>query len=188
MQGMSTKTPPTDFRPPMPEMLAESGYSDATRDALMDLDTSMFHWHRKLVKGELTAALLAEAGVDLELVAFQGLVAIKRIEAGIGREAAAQPTIGILAQELAIDPSRASRIAADLIARGMVRREAAQDDGRKSVLALTHAGQATFRKIWLRRWERMLGLFSDWSEEEITQFSKLFGRYVDGVIGPTAKP
>lgn len=184
---MSTPSNPS-FRPPMPEILAESGYTPSTRDALMELDIALFNWHRKLVKGDLTAELLAEAGVDLEVVLFQGLMAIKRITHGMGREAPAEPTIGMVAQDMAIDPSRASRIASDLIARGLVKREAAQEDGRKSVLTLTETGHATFLKIRDRRWARMLDLFSAWSEEEISQFSTLFSRYVDGVMGEWPKP
>lgn len=165
----------------MSEVLAASSYSEQAREALMSLDAAMFHWHRQIVKGKMMSELLAQAGVELEPALFQGLMAITRISQGIGRDAPEQPTIGMLAEDMSIDPSRASRIASDLIARGLVAREAAQDDGRKSVLVLTGEGRALFQTIREHRWKRMLGAFEGWEEADIEAFSHLFGRYIEGM-------
>jgi DNA-binding MarR family transcriptional regulator len=89
--------------------------------------------------------------------------------------------VGLLAEELDIDPSRASRIASDLIARGYVRREAAQDDGRKSILVLTDAAWAVLGQMREQKWSKMSALFEGWSEDEILAFSRLFLRYIDGI-------
>ncbi|MGH1368717.1 MAG: MarR family winged helix-turn-helix transcriptional regulator [Maritimibacter sp.] len=171
------------YRTPMPDILSKSGYSAQARDALMDLDAALFQWHRALVKGKFTGELLAETGVDLEPALFQGLMAITRISFGIGREAPEAPTIGMLAEEMSIDPSRASRIASDLISRALVVREAAQDDGRKSVLVLTPEGKALFSKVREHRWKRMLTAFESWDESDIETFSRLFSRYAVGLQG-----
>ena len=83
-------------------------------------------------------------------------------------------------------PSRASRIASELIGGGYLERGAAQDDGRKSVLLLTEKGRKAFLTVRDLRWQRMVSLFSDWSETDIETFSDLFGRYVEGVMGVRA--
>ena len=90
-------------------------------------------------------------------------------------------TVGLLAEEMDIDPSRASRIASDLIGRGFVRREAAQDDGRKSILVLTDAAWKVLGRVSDQKWSKMGAIFEGWSEDEITTFSRLFLRYIDGI-------
>ena len=77
-----------------------------------------------------------------------------------------------------IDPSRASRVASDLIAKGLVRREAAQDDGRKSILVLTDAAVALFRSYKELKWAKVIEVYRDWNAEDIATFSRLLGRYV----------
>ncbi|WP_210530299.1 MarR family winged helix-turn-helix transcriptional regulator [Rubellimicrobium arenae] len=157
------------------------GRSPEAAEALVQLDRALFLWHRRLLKGEIQGRLLAELGLDLELTQFHGLTAITRIQNGIGRDRGEPATIGLLAEEMNLDPSRASRIAADLIARGYVTRAAAQDDGRKSVLLLTdraHEVLARFREL---KWAKLMDIFADWSDEDVAIFSRLFGRYADGL-------
>ncbi|WP_408907435.1 MarR family transcriptional regulator [Streptomyces albidoflavus] len=43
-------------------------------------------------------------------------------------------TVGFFADRLAVDPSRASRIVAEAVKSGFVRRVASQEDGRRSCL------------------------------------------------------
>ncbi|WP_298493726.1 MarR family winged helix-turn-helix transcriptional regulator [uncultured Maritimibacter sp.] len=166
----------------MAPTLVAAPFSDAAKDALMELDGALFLWHRMLHKGELTGRLIAQSGIDLDPAIFQGLIAVVRITHGVGREAAAEPTVGMIAEEMSIDPSRASRIASELIAGGYLTRGAAQDDGRKSVLLLTEKGHDAFFTVRDLRWQRMVTLFSGWSETDIETFSDLFGRYVEGVM------
>jgi DNA-binding MarR family transcriptional regulator len=174
----------TPFKPfPIAPPLATSDFSDEAKQALMELDAAMFQWHRKLAKGELTGRLLAETDLDLEPALFQALMAVMRITHGVGRDVAQEPTVGLVAEEMSIDPSRASRIASDLIGRGFIRRAAAQDDGRKSVLLLTTKGRTAFETIRDLRWSHMVDMFSDWSEADIELFWHLFGRYVTGFLG-----
>lgn len=185
MQLMDTRhpkrlTPPPRFHDGLHERLAEAGHSPEAAAALIDVDTAAFQWHRMAVKGEVPGRLLAELRLDLELSQFFSLTAILRIQAGIGR--IAEPaTIGLLAEEMNIDPSRASRIASDLIARGYLRREAAQEDGRKSILTLTPKADAAFTAYRDLKWRKLVQVFAGWTEDEILAFSTLFGRYTDGL-------
>ncbi len=161
------------------DRLAALGMSASGRQALLDLDAALFVWHRLAARGEVPRKLLAEIGIDLELSQFHSLTAILRIQNGVGRDHPEPATIGLLAEELTLDPSRASRIASDLIAAGYLRREAAQDDGRKSVLVLTGKAQRIFMAFRDLRFEKVLEIFEGWTDEEVTQFSGLFIRYVE---------
>lgn len=174
---------PVRFDLPEPQRLAESAFSPDTRAALLALEEAMFHWHRQVLKGELTGRLLAETAFDLEPALFQGLTAIARVQKGAGRDAPAQPTVGMLAEEMAVDPSRASRIASTLIERGYIARAAAQEDGRKSVLWLTEKGRGALVELRDRKWARLMEVFGGWSEADIACFSRLFERYSAEVMG-----
>lgn len=165
-----------------PDLLEDSGLSPLSQEALLDLEQTFFQWHRRVLKGELTGRLLAESGHQVEPGQFHGLTAVARIAAGIGRDAPTDPTVGLLAEEMAIDPSRASRVASDLIAQGFVRREAAQDDGRKTVLCLTPEGRAVLEDMRDRKWRHFVRVFSRWDEDEIACFARLFTRYAEDIM------
>lgn len=160
--------------------LATDGFAPEIVKALLDLDSGVFQWHRLVMKGEVLGKLIEELGLDLDLSHFYAMTAILRLQNGFGSEAA-QVTVGLLAEEMDIDPSRASRIASDLIGRGFVRREAAQDDGRKSILVLTDAAWKVLGQVSDQKWSKMGAIFEGWSEDEITTFSRLFLRYIDGI-------
>lgn len=172
------------YRDIVDEHLRNSRVPAGAGEALVMLDQTLFQMSRQVLKGDLVAAFLRQEDCGLEPAVFQGLAAVVRVANGVGRPAPAQPTVGSLAEELNIDPSRASRIAAALIEKGYVRRAAAQDDGRKSVLEITARGGALLQAFFRFKWQRLVGIFEDWSEEEITTFSRLLGRYA-GSLTPT---
>ena len=147
----------------------------------MSFDRTLFAWHRKLMKGELAGRLIAELDLDLELAQFYALTAIVRIQGGLGGKPREHATIGLLAEEMNLHPSRASRIATDLIARGYLVREAAQDDGRKTVLVLTEKAASALARVRERKWAKMADIFAGWSDEEIGTLSRLFARYAESV-------
>lgn len=172
---------PEGYQKDLRERLEREGHSGASIEALLALDAEMFVWHRRMAKGELAGRLLADLDIDLEVAQFHALTAIGRIENGLGRERAAPATVGLLAGEMAIDPSRASRLATGLIEQGWLRREAAQEDGRKIVLVLTDKARAMFRAFRAAKWARLQQVFSDWSDADIATFSRLFVRYSEAL-------
>lgn len=162
---------------PTPDALSSAGLSVQAVDALLALDAAMFQWMRAVMRGEMPAHILAELNSDLDLSQFQALTAVTRLRCGIGRPAPTEATIGLLAEEMHIDPSRASRIATDLIDRGMLRREVSQADGRRAVLALTDAATqvlAGFREL---KWAKQMAFLKNWPEADILRLSDLFTRY-----------
>lgn len=161
--------------------LKAAGYSPHAVQALIDLDIENFNFMRRIMKGEVPQALLEELDAGLEASQFHALSAILRIRGGFGRPAPQEPTVGLLADELFLDPSRASRIAADLVDRGLVTRAASQEDGRKSILVPTEKAETLMAAFLEAKWKRTIRLFADWSEEDIQTFSRLFARYSEGM-------
>lgn len=178
---MTKASAPHNFHQGLAERLAGIGMTEPASSALLDLDTALFLWHRMAAKGEVPGRIIAELGLDLELTQFSALTAILRVENGVGRDRPQPPTIGLMAEEMAIDPSRASRIASELIQRGYLRRESVQEDGRKSVLVLTDKAVSAFAAFRERKWDRMIEVFGAWPEADLITFSTLFSRYSDGM-------
>jgi DNA-binding MarR family transcriptional regulator len=161
--------------------LLDAGFSEDAAIALMSLDADMFHHVRRVMKGDVPQSLLDELGTDLETTQFHALSALTRIRNGYGRPNAEEPTVGLLAEELAVDPSRASRIASDLVERGYLARAVSQADGRRSVLELTPKADALFAAFHRAKWQRSMRMYQGWSTADIVAFARLFAKYRDGM-------
>ncbi len=163
------------------ETLQAAGFSDKVSQALLALEADQFHFVRRVMKGDIPQKLMDDLGAGLEATQFHALSAIVRLQCGQGRGPASEPTVGLLAQEMAVDPSRASRIAADLVDRGYLRRDVSQQDGRRSVLALTDLALALFDGFRAAKWQHTMRLFKGWTEQDILDFTRLFGAYIEGM-------
>ena len=158
-----------------------AGFSQMSATALMTFDADHFTLVRRVTKGDVPQSLMEELDSGVEATHFHALSAILRIQCGYGRSSAHEVTVGLLAEELNLDPSRASRIAADLVERGLLARAVSQEDGRRSVLVPTAAAGALMEAFMQAKWRRMVKLFSTWSEADIVAFAALFGRYNAGM-------
>lgn len=159
------------------EILGSAGRSERALSDLRRVDGALFQFQRRAIKAEFARAIIARLGLDLELAQFHGLTAIARMQLGFGGTRIREVTIGDLAEELAIDPSRASRIAGHLIGQGYVRRTVSQGDGRKSILVLSPAGETTIVTIGRYKWRLLAEGLAGWSDDEIATFADLFSRY-----------
>ena len=176
-----TRKAPTFPQERIRQSLEQAGFSGEAALALLALDADMFHHVRRVMKGDLPQNLIAELGAGLEITLFHALSAILRIQHGKGRAAPQEATIGLLAEEMNLDPSRASRIAADLVDRGYVTRAVSQEDGRRSVLVTTDTARDLMHGFWHAKWQRTTKLFAAWPEADILEFARLFGTYVEGM-------
>ena len=161
--------------------IAAAGFSDPAASALLAFDADHFLFVRRVMKGDVPHNLMEELQSGVEAAHFHALSAIFRIQNGYGRPRAQEVTVGLLAEELNLDPSRASRIAADLVDRGLLERAVSQEDGRRSVLVPTDAAGALLEAFLRAKWQRTMKLFATWSEEDIVTFSQLFARYSEGM-------
>lgn len=154
-------------------------FSDQALDALITIDSTTFTWRRRMFKNGLVANVLEKLNVDLERSEFEALTAIVHIKSGVGTRKRQEATIGDVAEELNIDPSRASRLVTALVAKGFLRRTASQDDGRKSVLVHTEASEALLRAFMTIKWRMIFTGFSGWPEAELIHYAELFARHLE---------
>ena len=178
---MSSPKPPKRHHERVKETLETAGFSEDAAIALLSLDADQFHYMRRVMKGDVPQSLMQELDAGLEATQFQALTAILRIQNGYGRAVPQEVTVGLLAEEMNLDPSRASRIAADLVERGLIARAVSQVDGRRSVLVATEAATGLIEAFLRAKWQRTMRLFESWPEDDIVTFARLFGRYVDGM-------
>ena len=162
----------------VPQLLEEKGFSSEEVEALLGFDMAMFQWRRIAEKGDFKGRVLDDLDDKLDPAVMQGLLSVAQIAGGIGRARAEPPTIGLVAELMQVDPSRASRIVAALVEKGYVERQAAQDDARKSVLALTPKARDFLGAFTRAKWGIMAEIFEGWDGAEVTEFTRLFTRYV----------
>ncbi len=83
-----------------------------------------------------------------------------------------------LAGAVYTDPSTVSRHVSTLVAAGLVERAPDPEDGRASVLVLTAAGRARVEELRHSRNGRFHTITADWTDDELTLFATLLGRFV----------
>lgn len=149
---------------------------DRTTDdpVLVAIETAMVRIRRSVMRRRL-AYQARKSGDHIDPMQF---AAVDAVEAGPDPDQG-DVTIGVVAQRLSLDPSRASRLVAAAIRAGYLERRASQQDGRRVGLALTPSGQALVeRKHQLRRAlaERMM---TGWSQRDRQDFARLFARFTE---------
>ena len=94
-------------------------------------------------------------------------------------EAGGALTVGDVAKQLAVSPSVGSRMVSDCIEAEIVRRGAAQDDGRKSVLELTDKGKRLRDQLQRQYRQAFEQITHDWPDGERLEFARLLVKYSD---------
>ena len=87
-------------------------------------------------------------------------------------------TVTGIAERLRMDQPRVSRLVADAIGNGLLERRADQHDGRRSLLALTEAGDGVLAGIRRNRHFQFKQAMADWSDSERVTFADLLTRFV----------
>ncbi|MEU3011567.1 MarR family winged helix-turn-helix transcriptional regulator [Nocardia asteroides] len=93
-------------------------------------------------------------------------------------EDATEPTVSTVAAALAVDQPRASKLVAGAVAAGLLRREADQADGRRSLLVLTAHGRDLLDRAHDRRRGAFDRAMTGWSATDRAAFADLLGRFV----------
>ena len=130
----------------------------------------------RLMTGRRLIGRLAIQSVapDLELSHLDVLDAVRRVEAE------GEATVGAIAATLRIDPSRASRVVAEMVARNVLRRKASQADARRIVLVMTPLGQRLLGQIQAQKRALIADIVADWPPEDVDAFATLFDRFIAG--------
>ena len=90
-------------------------------------------------------------------------------------------TVGSIADGMRLDPSRGSRVVADMVGRGLLQREASQEDGRRSMIVMTPLGHSLLEEMRSTKLAIIQDVVHDWPREDIAQFAQLFDRFIDGL-------
>ncbi|GAA1092543.1 MarR family winged helix-turn-helix transcriptional regulator [Nocardioides dubius] len=86
-------------------------------------------------------------------------------------------TVGGVAAQMGVSQPVASRSVAGCIADGLLRRTASQEDGRRSILELTDAGEAERRRFALQQRDVFRQITAAWQPDERTAFARYLIRY-----------
>ncbi|HST67441.1 MAG TPA: MarR family transcriptional regulator [Mycobacteriales bacterium] len=89
---------------------------------------------------------------------------------------------GALAEASFADPSTISRQVAELVRRGLVRREPDPSDGRASLLAITDAGRDVCERLRTLRRDLLATAVDGWTDDELATFASLLNRF-NGALG-----
>ncbi|MCM2476541.1 winged helix-turn-helix transcriptional regulator [Rhizobium sp. CG5] len=91
-----------------------------------------------------------------------------------------EATVGAIAEAMRIDPSRGSRVVADMVDRGVLARAVSQADARRAVVVLTPLGISILEEIHAVKRTVVETIVSDWPAGDIAEFGRLFDRFVSG--------
>jgi len=148
------------------------------------------------VSREDDIALIGQAMTRMRLMIgrrFIGKLAIERHGAGMELshldvlgvvrqlQDSSEATIGAIAQQMRIDPSRSSRIVADLVKRGALKRQVSQEDARRSIVVLTDMGKRLMSQVKEVKLEAISEVLADWPPEASAAFARLFDRFIEGL-------
>lgn len=150
---------------------------DEAGDLTRQIERSMLSIRRGMSRRTLGQVLTTHMR---PAVSLSVLAVIDTVEQSSG-DGAEVVSVGTVARQMAIDPSRASRLVAEAIEAGYVRRVACQSDGRRTGLELTPAaGPVTEQAHRIRR-EYYQNLMSGWTPAEQRTFSRLLARFTDAM-------
>lgn len=115
---------------------------------------------------------LSRAAPSLELSHLDVIEAVRRISAE------GEVTVGAVAEMLRVDPSRSSRLISELVQGGFLIRSVSQADARRAVVQLTDKARTYFREAEAVKRELLNSIVSEWSDEDVRDFGRLYLRFV----------
>jgi DNA-binding MarR family transcriptional regulator len=160
----------------MRELARSKGLSQTAADAVASIDASMATIRRNVMRREFGKRILAHLKTDLEIGHMDTIGAIGHADL---QSPAEEVTVGLVAERLGLDPSRASRLVSDVVDKGYARRVASQSDARRICLEPTPKGRRFLEQIRETKWRAFAHSLSQWSEDDLVTFARLFERYTD---------
>jgi len=160
----------------MVELALANGLTPKAAEAIAAIDAVMHKVRRSMQRRDFGHKLIARIATDLDIGHFDTINAIAHSPAW-SDDAHEEVTVGLIAERLGIDPSRASRLAADVVDRGYARRVASQTDARRICLELTPKGELFVETVRRNKWEVFAGALGEWSDQELTVFAALLERF-----------
>lgn len=165
-----------------------AGFSPDAAAAIVRIDAAMTRIRRSMQKREHVSAIIAELDPALDLPRLDVIIAVMNWHPESPEDAAREVTVGTVAERLGVDPSRASRLVADVIDLGYIRRAASQADSRRIVLEGTEKGTALSTAFRERKSAAMARGLANWTEDELKVFAGLVERFTLWSKFAAAKP
>ncbi|MBB4104930.1 MarR family winged helix-turn-helix transcriptional regulator [Allorhizobium borbori] len=142
----------------------------AVADGIDSIALTMSRMRILIGRRLISRLALANVTPGLELSHVDVLDAVRRIEG--------EATVGAIAEQLRIDPSRGSRLVAEMVSSGVLRRMASQADGRRSVIELTDLGQRLLGEMHTIKDGVIRQAVADWPQADIDAFARLYDLFV----------
>lgn len=145
-------------------------YDTKEHDDVLDISHTMTRMRLMVGRRIIGRMAIAKLAPGLELSHIDVLDIVHR---------ASQPaTVGAIAEAMRLDPSRGSRVVAEMVARGLLKREVSQEDGRRSVVGITPFGYSILDEMRSAKVSIIREIVSDWPERDIADFARLFDRFI----------
>jgi DNA-binding MarR family transcriptional regulator len=158
-------------------LLRKAGIAEETVEAVIGIDALLQNWRRRAMKRELGHRALVDLQVDIDLAQLDVLVAIEAPVDEFGEAASGETMVASVADRLAIDPSRASRVVSEMVEAGYARRAVSQADARRTIIELTDAGRTIIEAVRAYKFLIMGDFLSSWSPEELQTFLPLLRKF-----------
>lgn len=158
----------------MVDLASANGLSPRAAEAVASIDAVMHKIRRSIQRRDFGRRVLDKLDVDLEVAHLDAISAIAHQSPDEPNE---EVTVGLIAERLALDPSRASRLSADVVERGYARRVASQQDARRICLELTDKGQRFVDAVRRNKWDLFASALGKWNENELVVFAALLDRF-----------
>jgi DNA-binding MarR family transcriptional regulator len=143
------------------------------RDALTRIERAMVRIRRSQTRRTIGRWMERELGTRFNMAHSFVVDALDEASGDSGNE----PSVGMVAEHLGVDPSRASRMVADAVRGGYVRRVASQVDGRRMCLELTGAGRKLLKTTSRFRRHFFSRVMAGWSENDCAEFARLLTKF-----------
>ncbi|WP_231333048.1 MarR family winged helix-turn-helix transcriptional regulator [Actinomadura graeca] len=144
------------------------------KDAVDAVERSMVKLRRGMARQRLAKAAIREHNLPVDV---QVLHVVDVLDEGPGPEGR-EMSVGLVAARLGVDASRGSRVVAEAVKLGYVRRVASQEDGRRIHLELTASGRSVVDATRRTRQDHFARAMDGWSEAEQDEFARLLTRFV----------
>jgi DNA-binding MarR family transcriptional regulator len=123
----------------------------------------------------------SSVGSTARRVELSRILVVQAIDT-VQRETEQEITVGVIAQQLAVEPSTASRLVADAIKDGYITRGISSTDNRRVQLDLTDSGRTLIREVRKYQQDVFEQLTHDWTESERAEFARLFVQFSGAVV------
>ena len=162
----------------MVELALARGLSPTAAEAMASIDAVMHRVRRSIQRREFGRRILAAIDPGLEVPHLDAISAIAQVstDADAPRQ---EVTVGLIAERLGIDPSRASRVVADVGERGYAKRVASQSDARRICLELTGKGRRFIEAVRRNKLQIFAQALGTWNERELVVFAALLDRFTN---------